>query len=559
MGGAAGLGWLATQPPVAGMIDLILKDTVRTAHASSNFVDSKYLLVALHGAPNRWIFDQFLQTRHDQSVVPTPGVHTSFVSSHGAYRDSEYRLIDHAGRMLVPPLWGSQVPAANGGTRPMNELLKHMITVRGYGTGIDGHPTNGAAQTNPVPSAGSISGHLADHSSTLFKAVQFVNFGTFSGFSSLNGSSVVQVRPELPSSNYAAQVLQPFGAREDAVSATALRDRYAAYIDQSQHILKRAVQREQADFAAVAKSHEQALQKIKAGIPALKDTWAGLYNKYHSLLQRAFSDRTVPGFSDQPVPTGPVPAEGFNKWTFFRDNGDPLVPTEGQDMRDWVNQADLGWMAAGFALAEFVLTQNLVSAFELFPFHPLNLELNVARSPAGAQGPVRSLFVYDQHLTGSMAAIFLNACLYRAIAAGLLELIDRLNDKNMFDRTVIHFTQDFGRSPRSDGTGSDHNFNGMISSLITGKQNSGPVVLGNVLSHGSQGAFDPNVYSGTFGYRAPTSVSGQTVLLTPAHVASTIAVLLGLPFNPWGNVAAPLVSAGSSGIHPLAGAEIVSA
>lgn len=553
-------GWAAAQlPPVEKLIHLLLRETLQSASAVAETTNMKYVQVHLSGAPGRWVFDQFLQTKPGQSVSVPLLASTNFVSSNGQYQSLEYRTINYNG-VLVPPIWGTQVAGGGGGNRALSDLLKHMIVFRGYGTGIDGHPSNSAKQTNPVPGAGSLDGHVADLSSSLFKAMQYPSFSTSSGYSSPNGTGLSVVSCNGATQNCISQVLYSFGARSGTDAINALRDKYSELINNAQATLGGLANADHSDFSSVTMDQQQALKKIKAGVDGLDAQWSTLYSKYLNIFQTTFRDRTSAGFNDQPIVTEMDDGHSADSiWSIMAPDASTLYPAPGQDIRDWVINADLNYSASTFALAEYVLVNNLVSAFDLLMFDIPNLSGMFTRSSTGSITSPTQMSCnhsFDQHYTGAMTVVYLNSCLMRSIGAALLELISQLQGAGQFNNTVIHLTQDFGRSPRKTSGGADHNVNGMIGSVFSGLVNNGPLVLGNIVKNGTQGFLSSN-YPGTFGYQAPTNVSGSMVNLTPAHVTSSIAVLLGLPTNPWGNVAAPLISVGNGGVTANASAEIV--
>jgi hypothetical protein len=125
---------------------------------------------------------------------------------------------------------------------------------------------------------------------------------------------------------------------------------------------------------------------------------------------------------------------------------------------------------------------------------------------------------------------------YRGITAGILELISKLKAKNTFANTLIQFQSDFGRITRTSNTGSDHGFNQMVTSAISGGFSGGPYVVGNVSRTGLNGD-----YAGTQGLGASIKDYNQKGRPTPMAPASTVAELLAVDHNPYANSAAPLV------------------
>jgi hypothetical protein len=524
------------------LVDLIVKQTMRDAMAGGQALSAKYINISMPGAPPRWQFDQFLQLKSTESVAFNPMVATTYSASNGTYQNSKYQTFNYKGTM-VPSLWGTNAFNASGGARPMSTLLDNIIVFRGYGTGVDGHPTNGIRQTNPVPGAGSISGHMADSSSTLFKALQFPNLGSESGYSSTLGTALTALSYQ-GKVDYISLLLNPFGTRSETTNINQLRSRYADLVTGAQTTLSALATTDHADFPAVALDQQQALLKIKNGIADLEQAWGPLFTKYAQIVRNNFLDRSTAGLNDKPVLTGQDDgSSGESVWSYF--DGTTYFPEANQDVRDWVTNFDYVPIASAFALGEFVVARGLTSAYELQILQPGGISFSSVRT-AGSHSHSPSIrntnLTFDQHVTGIGVGLYLNSCLYRMLAGCLLELTDQLKAAGVYNNTVIHLTQDFGRSPKSSGGGQDHGYDSMIASVFTGMQTAGPLVLGNILASGSNGELPSANYPGCFGFKAPTNVSGTIVSLTPAHVASSIAVLLGLPDNPWKNTSAPLLS-----------------
>src|SRR5690606_29840045 len=136
---------------------------------------------------------------------------------------------------------------------------------------------------------------------------------------------------------------------------------------------------------------------------------------------------------------------------------------------------------------------------------------------------------FDSHGTGSMAQNHIFSSMYRGLSAGLLELIQVLKSNGLFEDSLIQIVGDFGRSPRADGSGSDHGFNGMVSSLYSGAFSGGAKIIGNIRKDVSS-LHVPTTYPGTWGERATTQINSkygsQTIKPSPLHLASTVLELL---------------------------------
>lgn len=546
----AGSALALTAPPVERLVSAMLKSALGVANADSGV--GNYILITTFGGPGRWLFDQTLNPSGEAVQASAMASNIFSIGANGAVSGSAYSTMVYKGKH-VSPIFGTQVASANG-VRPFSDLLDHMIVMRGYGTATDGHPTNLARQVNPLATAGSVSGNVADNSNALFKAIQFPTLGSASGYSSLLGSGLTLPNyvGDGPHVNYISQMLSPFGAREELASILSVRSRYEDLIDRAKKILSDDQSLHRTEFASINRDQVEALRKIKQGVGNLVDQWPALYTKYLSIISWAFKDRTAQGYSAHPiVPTANMQAQ----WGVMVDQGNRFAAPD-QDIRDWTLNVDVSRLATTFALCEFMMLQGLTNAYELTITEPTNIMALTTDGASAATVHAPTRLIFDQHVTGVLSAVYLNSCFYRGVGGALLELISQLKSQAMFDKTVIHWTQEFARSAREDGSGSDHGFDAMLSSVFTGKNTTGPIVVGNILASGSNGGLPAN-YSGCFGYKGITNVDGNMTYLNPAHVTSSLAVLLNLPTNPWINVARPLISLDSSGVKAAVTAQLV--
>ncbi|MGZ6479972.1 MAG: twin-arginine translocation signal domain-containing protein, partial [Bdellovibrionales bacterium] len=144
--------------------------------------------------------------------------------------------------------------------------------------------------------------------------------------------------------------------------------------------------------------------------------------------------------------------------------------------------------------------------------------------------------VLDMHDTGAMASLLICTAFYRGLAAAILELSRQLGSEK-WGNTVLQVIGDFARSARSSGSGSDHGFNQMVTSVYSGAITNGPYVVGNILQEVAGGG---GGYGGSQGVGASIDGYNQKGMPTPTAAASTVAALLNLPKNPYENIAAPL-------------------
>ena len=527
-------------PPIAELASLLL-GAATSRGEDADVVDRNYLNINLFGSPNRWVFDQFLKTKASETINAAPMVSTRLSATNGSYTDAEYATVDYKG-VQVPPVWMTQVRSGSG-SRSMSELLEHMIVFRGFGSGVDGHPGNLVKQFLPLPSAGSTTGNMADHSGALMKAIQFPSgLSSTTAFASPKGLGASAIGYGGPPTNAIRTLMNPFIKRPENNNLEMMRTRYKDLVGLAQGVLNQHASNSAKQIASVQSDQEKALKTLREGLEDLDSAWAGLFGKYKNVVEGSFRDRAA-GFSDLPIPGNDDGTSGEMKTSII--SGNVFFPPSTFDIRNTVNEAQLDVMAQSFALAEFVFTRGLTNAMEIGQFDPNNLKSTFSRDNAAGKyaAPIERVYGYqfDEHNTGAVSSVFLSSCLYRALGAGMAELVSVLKAKDLFKKTVIHVCSEFGRAPRDSGGGSDHGFDSMVASVFTGMRTGGPLVLGNINRSGTNGIYGAN-YAGTFGWKAPTNIQGSgTTFLQPGHVASSIAVLLGYKHNPWTNTASPLL------------------
>lgn len=522
------LTWMGNQL-VEGAMQRALAET--TGQSLRN-----YVVFYLFGAPQRYLFDHFLKIRNDDVIIGNPMVHTRYSGGAGTAADPVYALNrfvrGNGSEILVPPYWDTSVQVSSG-TAQMKTLLNNMFVMRGYGSGADGHPANAIKQSHPVPSIASIGGLVADASSALFPAVQYPFSGSVSAYMT-SGKAPVQPIFAGPNDNLLNILHKPFRTVTEAKPVSDLRKRYADFADEIQARIKSNFDADPR-FQSVSRDlASKARKTIATGLGDFDAFWSTAFARYNNIVHSAARAMNVPGFTDQAIVAGAAGDARFRITTV----GDPIFCDPGVDLR----QAIAGWNFAPLpqmlAFVEFCLKQKLVQTFELGTgfFRPAGLTFRVGGADVTIQ------HVFDEHLTGSFASLLIDQTLFRGFGAGLVELTNQLKAASgssggtLFDDTVIHITSEFERSPRNDGSGSDHGFDGMVTSVLSGAIRNGPFVVGNIRRQDD----NPGVYTGTWGYRAQTNVQGQNVLLTPTHIASTLSQILGSPKNPWGNLAPPL-------------------
>lgn len=537
------LGLLSTQiPPVSQFLKLISDNIFNKANASNYGKSPNYIAFHLSGAPARWCFDQFLKTQNSQNIISNLGVATHLIGDNNSYANAAYSTID-IDSLPLPPLWNTTVNSSIGNQRSLRELLPHLISFRGYGTGVDGHAANSSRQTNPTPGIGSTTGHVADRSNKLFRAFQFPNLDSFSGYNSVQ-STGLNILSANNTSNLFNQLLSPFTQRNDTLPLQFIKVKYGNEINEFYKQIRFAKSQKFSGLSPLSLDFDNSIKTINEGISDLEQTWPSLYSKYEKIIIDTLRDKTTKGFSDLPIY---CPNSALSNMDV---NGKLVRPNTSFDLRACYNTANCFNLISSFALAEFVITRGYCSAMEFGKLQPTNLMGYFN----GETDPIQFSLEFDQHNFGVIPMTYFNSMFFRAFGAGLLEFIDQLKKINVFDNSFIHLVQEFGRTPRNDGSGSDHAFDGMITSIFTGANTLKPIVVGNISKGESPDSFN---ITGTYGNRALTEVNGKLQLLTPAHVTSSLASLMKLDFNPWANVAPPLLNYSGDALISTTSGEIV--
>lgn len=534
--------------PVERFLHMLSKGFIRQAQAEArgNSGARNYINLLLAGGPTRYAFDAFMRVSDsDPQLEFNPMVTTKFTTSGGKVSGVEYSTFKYNG-VLVPHFFSHSVYNSKGGMRPLSDLLKNMLVVRGFGSGFDGHAFNSTVQQAPVGGVSSLTGLAADYSGSTFEAVEWPDRGGYGSFYSAKGKALNKL-----SGDPLKSLLEGFGPPPAGRSlARSVKDRNRDAFDLAQSRLKAYAQSDFVGSQIVAKNLSNATDLMKKGIGNIEGYWTSAVARYRSVIETSLRATGLVGISDFPL----ISDEGSFWGVHVADGNRRLLLSSDFDFRDSIKtmtSPDL--LAEGLAMAEYIIKEGLVSSFNFQIGDPTNLTLKDKEN-----GAVNAhLAIKDMHETGAVASLFIMNAYYRAIASGLLELIDQLkntrkNNTDLWSETVVQIISEFNRTARSNGSGSDHGFNQMVTSAFSGAFNNGPIVVGNISKSGHNEG-----YSGTQGIGAEIEDYNQKGRPSPAMAASTVAALLRVEKNPYENIAAPLVDLNSDQLRPFKTAKIV--
>jgi hypothetical protein len=474
------------------------------------WVDFMYI-----GAPPNWHYDLFLlndpndanNLMANKMVSNWYGART--INKKTVYCDPIYktRSVKVGNKTLtVPEIWGAQVPTSGSGTRPMTDLLPHLLSIRGISTGNATHSGN---QTLHYLAPGS-SVSLPALGAALAKSPIPAVYTVTNGFSYRSKTSKSAVRM-VSNGNYIKMLLEPFLSKTDVSQIKNGEALVQSDLNRLREALASKSTNLHPENRVAQESLKGARELIQRQFGDLSVLWNSLVGKYSDLIKRSFQTK-VPGLNDQPVGL-PLSerTQGDPTYTIVDRTKDYLITTE--DLNTLITeQTTVFNMAESFALAEFILLNNLSDS--------VSLQLSVVSgiNIPGITGPQN--ISYDQHFVGSVPGILINNLTAIAYASCLLEFIQTLGP-DLWKNVVLNCSGEMVRNPDPSGRGSDHSASANMT-LFSGAITE-PIVVGNILKNGTQAG-----YPGTWGTAGPVKdLNNEPVQLTHAH--NTAAVLLGLP------------------------------
>lgn len=462
-----------------------------------------YIHFSLPGGPPRWMFDLLLTPDGLTSSNFVAGGFGTTIEKSGSEFTAKYNVEKHVvGKKTVylPPVWNMDLSKQD-----FSSLLPHTVFIRGLDMEINNHALSNARQVAPTIGGLSINGMVADRAERPMPSIIEANSGAATAFKSKKGLGASTIAyTENATTNPVGTILKPFQnfPKERAVHAGhSVRLQEQAF----KEFEKLATQRGIAS-SAITNAYDNAMALIDQDIYRLSELWANTVAKYRSILNEALhpSKGTLPGIFNTKV--------SGNKNGPFRFNLNAADHVELADIRDMVTPSMTSpRMAENFALAE-ILLDTATS----------NMTLSLAPLTTVFNGKANFNMTHDQHYVGSVVSTMMTTLFYRGVLGCMTELVSALKAKGIFDRTVIHISSEFNRTPKNDHSGSDHGFMGSNTTLITGMVQETQVV-GNI-----QKASYSNTYTGTFGVATPYVLDNFNRPIQVNDVARTITAMLGV-------------------------------
>jgi len=541
IGMMAGAGALtALTSPGRRLLEKIVHDNARSDLFRPQLHETRnYVQINLYGAPSRLSFDSLLKPYDDSLFIPHPFVANRIVKQDKDDKsrfELEYSTTKIHG-LNFPDLWNETVPGSDGSARRLSDLLENSLFIRGCRLDFEGHPLNGIQQISPVQGGLSLNGVIGDHSKSFISSVSVGSNPVSRAFKS-EKSLLLEVPPG--ENNYADYILKPFLLEE--VDHLFSDGRLPAAFDE-------IAKNYPAEFKDIAELRKQSLKYFQKNIDKFTHEFSRLQAKYTLLIKNAIETNE---YFNVHSPGLPLMVDG--KKTIKEILGPFSVEEKffpEIDLHNFVKSGEFNYWAQEFALCEFLLVNNICQSVLICPpketgdlitscksagalnfqhieeiYNPQTNKTTLSLKKNSELNKFHQTFPMDAHDTGVLFDVLTTKQFFRAISTCLYELISQLkntkiNDKTLFDETVIHIASEFDRNPSQDGYGSSHLPFSNPTSIFSGCLK-GPAVIGNIYA----GTLKKNdeEYFGTLGVGAPVKELGTAIKI--GNVSSTLSTLL---------------------------------
>lgn len=456
------------------MSNAVVQSIAKSAFASSAAhlaSTKKYIYLSFDGAPPRWFFDIPLTPNGSSDYYPTNNIIGNYIAKDGSsisLKNTPWQ--DPSSKLYLPPVWGSNPLSSSG---EFTNLRNNLFFMRGVDMEIDNHPVTRLRNQAPTIGGLSIAGMFAPKTSNPLPAVVSGTIGdsfkaevivspvsvSHAGVSNTNNSIVTAM-------NYVS------GAKpiNDDIMKQQLRyfDSYAKSNGFANY--------------GISEAKEKADAMIIDGVKKFTDQWATTYAKYTNLVNQALQNsKNRDKFVTSQTIVNPAIANPSDYRMAFNRNGSiPMIsdiPTLQSAIRA---DSTVSQLAAIFACIEILIFNNITSIciFSLAG----SVMSNVQSSKSGATFTMTT----DQHNIGTLLSTYVTTHYYRSLIICMDELARVLNTNGMWKDTIVQFGSEFGRNPKEDQSGADHQTGAGSALLVSGSFNETRVV-GNLTTTSTDG------------------------------------------------------------------------
>ena len=492
------------------MLHFLQRANALAADDLSAFADKKFIHLSMIGGAPRWYWDQVLRPNgNDDMGAHNSMLITKFNVANGEIQGGDYETVK-IGDHHLPHMWSGLVPTPSG-SAPMSNLAKHLLSIRGIDLQADGHDGNRFKQTM-VASGISLLGLVSEQAKTPIPATAFIAGRNF--YYSKKGIGLVESSSNTPLADF----MNPFLGGQSLQSVS--NSSFDASIDRVLAIMSAKSVDKHRFLPVTYDQRVNAKILLKKDFGNLQSIFNSLQQKYENLISRSFGDVSLALTGVEDVYLN----SHTNDPKYVVNNGDQRFTVPG-DLRSLTDSSTgIVALSSSMAVAEYMVTQGFSSSVSVASGDILNANSagGVYTSNQAPTGP-RTHVLIDCHDQGAYANLILQTRTFRAHSACLYELINQLkavrtSSGNLFDQTSIAVTSEFSRSPRTDGSGSDHGFSGTNYAIYSGRIHS-PIVVGNIGDHSAG-------YAGKWAAAPIPELNNRVALM--GNVASSFATLLDL-------------------------------
>ncbi len=496
-----GAGAAVASSPMELFLDKLVPSLIERAVAKdTKALANKYILIQQFAAPPRWMYDLFLSPygSNPMANIMANGSVASELTGGSRYTGVTYKTHKVKG-INAPIVWKYDVADGTGAARPISDLMDNMIVLQGIDALNPGHSPAAALVNRPLTQY-SIDGILADKAGLPFGGIGL-------GSTALDFKSPKGKNAKVYSGGQDMATLLP---EAFAAGVGDLHKEYSKEIDGAVEKLNRGIASAKLGSSSLSLDQNGARKLMEGEVEKIAAAYPALLAKYETIISETIKmSQGLKGLTDKPVgKTG----DRTGDLDYRESAGDHII--NDTDMRDTIKTANVPNLAKEFAVAEYVITNNLTSS----------VAVGMPNMRVRFNGATRSV-TKDQHRTGVFNSVFYTALFYRISSACILGLIDGLKatpykGSNMFDHSVIRQSGEFGRHPRTDGSGSDHSPWSSNCMLLSGMIK-GPIIAGQILKDGASIGRRPGSWGAAGRLKhGPTATTG--------HVISSIATMLGI-------------------------------
>ena len=485
--------------------------------AQEALFDQIFINAIMGGGASRWHLDWSLRPKGPDSPF-YPNIH--YINKFTNYEKGNYQGIYEdvkIGDYYFPRLAGSMAPKAGGGAREISELFQNGLFIRGI-FNLSSHPGGAALSVAPMPGMPSLNSLTAGSGGTPVPAIAFGADSGYRKYNSNNGTSITNIGVDYAEgANPILDIWTPFqvngglllkdkAALEDAIDRTLLAIRDAS---PNQSKIARYLYQDRVNTKKFFKQKAEGLFEL----------WNEKINRYEELVRRSTFDDSLflSDLEDKPLLSDlSYPFSGGQGDVYVKEDFDITKMFEGGERL--VRPMDRSAAFTEYLIEERIC--NSISAFFLFnhPTNTMNIPLvNTSTGSAVDLAKPRTHIPTDCHYIGAYVNQIYHTKAYRAVMACMLELVDKIKAKGLWEKTVIQLSSEFNRHMSIKGDDTGHGGKMDCTTFFTGKIKS-PIVVGNLINNKTWG----------------TSFSGKHEFLQNRHimhtnVGSTLAMLLGIP------------------------------